>query len=418
MNRVIFHIDVNSAYLSWEAVYRLQRGGTEDLRNIPSVIGGDVKKRHGIVLAKSIPAKAYHIQTGESLMEARKKCPHLKIVPPNYGLYMKCSQAMVDLIGEYASTIQRYSVDECFIDFTDAIALKGDPLKVAHQLKDRIKKELGFTVSVGISSNKLLAKMASELKKPDAVSTLFPEEISYKMWPLPVGELFMVGRATYPKLKQIGIETIGDLAQLSPDILTAKLKSHGHLIWQYANGIENSPVKKSNRLEIKSIGNSTTISFDVDTEKEALLVLLSLCEMVGMRLREHAFLCQLVSVHFKNANFESISKQKKLAMPIEDTEAIYQAAKMLFLEVWDQSPIRQLGISVSEFCGDDFLQRSFFDASRREKMEKLDHAIDALRLKYHMKAVVRGAFLNSGISPMTGGVGEEGSDYPMMGSLL
>ena len=248
-DRTIFHIDVNSAYLSWEAVYRLQHGENIDLRKIPSVVGGDPKTRHGIVLAKSIPAKRFNIKTGETLYEATNKCKNLTIVPPNYGLYMKCSNAMINLLKEYSPNIQRFSVDECFMDFTDMNALYGDSIAAAQMIKERIKKELGFTVSIGVSNNKLLAKMGSDLKKPDAVTSLFPEEIKEKMWPLPIEDLFMVGRATAPKLKKLGIFTIGDLAMANLNLIKYKLKSHGELIWNYENGIEDSKIKPSNYIE-------------------------------------------------------------------------------------------------------------------------------------------------------------------------
>lgn len=349
MRSVIFHIDVNSAYLSWEAVYRLQRGESLDLRTIPSAVGGDPVKRHGIILAKSHAAKPYKIQTGESLMAAYQKCPHLKVVPPHYDLYLRSSNAMVELISEYSDAIQRYSIDECFVDFTHMVKLFGDPLNTAFIIKERIKKELGFTVSIGISSNKLLAKVASDLKKPDGITTLFPEEIAEKMWPLPVEDLFMVGRATHPKLYALGIETIGDLANYDVEILKHTLKSQGVLIWHYANGIETSPVKKSNHLAIKSIGNSTTMPFDIDTTKEAHLMILSLCEMVGMRLRDSRYLTRLVAVHFKTNIFNSTGHQRKFDTPTDHTCDIYEVACALFDDIWDGTPLRHMGVRVSEF---------------------------------------------------------------------
>jgi DNA polymerase-4 len=315
--RLIFHIDVNSAYLSWEAVYRLQQGAEIDLRTIPSVVGGDVESRHGIVLTKSIPAKKYGIQTGETLFTARQKCPDLVVVPPHYELYMLCSNAMVNILKEYTPTIQRYSVDECFLDFTNMENFYKDPIELAHTIKDRIKNELGFTTSIGVSNNKLLAKMGSDLKKPDAVTTLFPNEMKGKMWPLPVEDLFMVGRATAPKLHSLNIYTIGDLAQHDVDILKIKLKSFGIMLWEYANGIEDSEVRKSNYMDIKGIGNSTTISFDVTDKYTAHLVLLSLCEMVGMRLRDSGNCCRLISVSIKTNGFIQYSHQKKLFSPTD-----------------------------------------------------------------------------------------------------
>ncbi|MCG8337484.1 MAG: DNA polymerase IV, partial [Proteobacteria bacterium] len=216
-DRIIFHIDVNSAYLSWEAVYRLQHGDMQDLRKIPSVVGGDSAKRHGIVLAKSIPAKKYGIHTGNGLWEAKNKCGNLVIAPTNYGLYMECSNAMVEILKQYSPIVERYSIDECFLDVTHSERYAKDPVKTAHTIKNRIKKELGFTVNIGISCNKLLAKVASEFKKPDEVHTLFPGEMEEKFWPLPVRELFMVGFRTAPKLRRLNIVTIGDLAHANPE---------------------------------------------------------------------------------------------------------------------------------------------------------------------------------------------------------
>ena len=416
MSKIIFHIDVNSAYLSWEAVYRLQHGDTLDLRTIPSAVGGDPVKRHGIILAKSHAAKPYKIQTGESLMAAFQKCPHLTVVPPHYDLYLRSSNALMELIGEYSSQIQRYSIDECFVDFTDMVKLFGDPIQTAHIIRERIKKELGFTVSIGVSSNKLLAKVASDIQKPDAVTTLFPEEMPSKMWPLPVGDLFMVGRATVPKLNFLGIETIGDLANYDLEILKSTLKSQGILIWNYANGIEESIVKKSNRLAIKSIGNSSTIPYDIDNRKEAHLMILSLCEMVGMRLRDSQYLARLVSVSYKTDMFVTSGHQRKFDVPTDHTLEIYHYARALFDELWDGTPIRHLGVRVSEFCENDFVQMHFFDEYSKHRNNKLDTVIDALRARFEPKAIMRGCFVGSGIKPLTGGVGED--DFPLMSSVL
>ncbi|NLD51100.1 MAG: DNA polymerase IV, partial [Clostridiaceae bacterium] len=264
--RTIFHIDVNSAYLSWEAANRLQHGEALDLREVPSVVGGDEASRHGIVLAKSLPAKKFKIHTGESLFAARQKCPNLIVIPPHYDLYMQCHKAMMDVLHNFSPTIQIFSIDECFLDYTEMEAIWGSPLEAASAIKERIKKELGFTVNIGISNNKLLAKMGGDLKKPDMIHTLYPEEVPEKMWPLPVEDLYMVGRATAPKLHQMGIYTIGQLANADIELLKYKLKSFGQLIRDYANGIEDSQVAKGGRPPIKGIGNSTTISFDVDSK--------------------------------------------------------------------------------------------------------------------------------------------------------
>lgn len=417
MTRTIFHIDVNSAYLSWEAVYRLQHGETLDLRTIPSAVGGDPKKRSGIILAKSTPAKVYKIQTGETLVAAFQKCPNLVVVPPNYNLYMKSSDSLVTLLREYSDHIQRFSVDEVFMEITDLKRLYPDPLALAEEIRERIKSELGFTVSIGISSNKLLAKMAGELKKPDGVSSIWPEEIEQKMWPLPVEELFMVGRATQPKLNRLGIFTIGDLASYDLKSLEYTMKSHGRLIWQYAQGLEDSFVKKDSRVLVKGIGNSTTIPYDVDNAKEAKMILLSLTEMVAMRLRATGMCAMLVSVSIKTSEFEHYSHQRKFYTPTDATMQIYEYAKQLFDETWKGELIRHLGVRVSELCANDMIQLNLFEENERlEKLRQLDVTIDKLRERYDNKVITRGCFLNSGIKPISGGLPED--DYPLMSSML
>ncbi|NLY77557.1 MAG: DNA polymerase IV [Tissierellia bacterium] len=411
--RIIFHIDVNSAYLSWEAVYRLQHGEKIDLREIPAVVGGDESKRHGIVLAKSIPAKRYKIKTGESLYSARQKCPNLTVVPPNYERYMKASNSMVDLLKEYSPLIQRYSVDEVFMDLSH---IKDRPvLDVAYEIKERIKKELGFTVNIGISSNKLLAKMASDFKKPDRIHTLFPDEIQEKMWPLPVEKLFMVGSRTQKKLNGRGIFTIGQLAKLDREYIYSWLKKPGIMIWEYANGIENSQVRKDPD-PVKSIGNSTTTSYDVDNRKEAHMFLLALSEMVAMRTRNIGKMGRVISVSIKDKDFYSCSHQKKLDVATDSTKVIYETARKLFDEIWDGKPIRRFAVSISEFCSNELYQLSLLK-NYNQREEKLEKVIDAIRYKYGYNSIIRSCFLHSGIKPIIGGVTTE-EEYPMMSSII
>jgi DNA polymerase IV len=415
-DRVIFHIDVNSAYLSWTAVYKLQHGENLDLREVPSAIGGNPESRHGIILAKSIPAKKYKIKTGETLFSARQKCPKLIIESPTYGLYLKCSDAMVQIFKEYTPIIQRYSIDECFLDFTNMKNLYPDYIELAYTIKERIKTELGFTVNIGISSNKFLAKMASDFKKPDRVHTLFKNEIKDKMWPLPIEDLFMVGRSTAPKLRGMNINTIGELANYDLQLLKIRLKSYGALIWNYANGIENSLVRKSNFINMKSIGNSTTTHFDIDDTKSAHMVILSLSEMIGMRLRNSQNCCRVVSIGIKNSDFIYYSHQKKLYCATDCTKKIAESARQLFNEVWKGEAIRHIGVSVSELCSNDFYQTSIFDNYDIEKMRRLDRTIDSIRFKYGINSIERSVFLYSGIKSVTGGMGED--DYPVMSSIL
>jgi DNA polymerase-4 len=415
-NRIIFHIDVNSAYLSWSAVDRLQHGESLDIREIPAAVGGDPVSRHGIILAKSIPAKKYNIKTGETLYKALEKCPDLFIVSPSYDLYMSCSNAMVELLKEYTPVIQRFSVDECFLDFTNMENLYPDYIKLAYEIKDRIKNELGFTVSIGISNNKLLAKVASDIKKPDAVISLFPVEIKDKMWPLAVEDLFMVGRATLPKLHNLNIFTIGDLAKADLIILKERLKSHGVMLWNYANGIENSQVRKSNHIDIKGLGNSTTMPFDVTTRSEAHKVILSLSETVGMRLRDSGNCCSLVAVHFRTNEFYNCGRQHKISYYTDSTKNIASLACKLFDELWKGEPLRHMGVRVSELCSNDFCQVTLFEEKNNAKNSALDKTIDSIRLRFGSKSVIRGTFLNSGIKPLMGGVQEE--EYQVMSSIL
>ncbi|MGM0379679.1 MAG: Y-family DNA polymerase [Bacillota bacterium] len=415
MKNIFFLIDVNSAYLSWEAAYHLQHGGKVDYRKIPSIVGGDPTKRKGIVLAKSIPAKRYNIKTGESISEALRKCPNLKIVSPSYTKYMKASNALVKILKEYSPKVQRFSIDECFLEYIVNKHSNVNPIEVAYEIKERIKNELGFTVNIGVSTNKLLAKMASDLKKPDMVHTLFKSEIKNKMWPLEVDKLFMVGKATYSRLKDLDIHTIGDLAKMDVEILKHFFKSHGQLIWEYANGIENSKIDINNHRKVKSIGNSTTIPYDLTKEKEAFLYILSLTEMVAMRLREKNLLCSLVSISIKNSEFLRYSHQKKLSYNTDLTNDIYNELKKLFLSVWKKEPIRHLGVRVGSLSENRFDQLSIWNNNNQENLKKLDSTIDKLRLRYGENIIKRSSFLHSNIDSINGGVQK---DYPMMTSLL
>ena len=242
MSGVYFHIDVNSAYLSWTAAKRLVDGNPQDIRRIPAVIGGDESSRHGIVLAGSLPAKALGIRTGEPLIVARRRAPGLLILPPDYGLYAQCSRALMELLSQFSPDVFQYSIDEAFIDMSRSVRLFGSPLTAAETIRSRVREELGFTVNIGISSNKLLAKMASDFRKPDRCHTLFPEEIPLKMWPLPVSALFFAGPAARRKLQNLGIRTIGELARTDRALLTAHLKNQGRVLWEYANGFDTSPI--------------------------------------------------------------------------------------------------------------------------------------------------------------------------------
>ena len=413
--RLIFHIDVNSAYLSWTAVKLLQYGESLiDIREVPSVIGGSEENRHGIILAASIPAKKYGIKTGEPIYAARLKCKDLIVYPPDYNWYVKSSDALYELLSEYSPKIQRYSIDECFMDCSH---FKDDYKRMAMRIKMRISEELGFNCNIGISTNKLLAKMASDFKPKNTVHTLFKDEIALKMWPLPVGDLFMVGRASAEKLHKLNINTIGELAQYDVNLLTCKLHSHGKLIYEYANGIDNSEIRKSNYLEIKGIGNSTTIAYDIETAEEAFKILLSLTESVSMRLRESNSLCGLVAVSIKTNNFIHYSHQKPLNNFTDSTNIIFEGIKEAFKEGWRGEKIRQLGVRVTKLCDNSYYQQNLFDFENTEKQRKLDKTLDTLRNKYGKECVIRSTFLHSGVKPLDGGAGSD-QYYPIMSSIL
>ena len=408
MEKVIFHIDVNSAFLSWEAVYRLHHaGGTVDLRNEVAAVGGDMAMRHGIILAKSIPAKKYNIKTGESIVEALQKCPDLKLVPPNYSLYEQCSQAFMEILREYSPTVEQYSVDEAFVDMSGTRLLWGEPVEVAHRMKDRIRDELGFTANVGISENKLLAKMASDFQKPDQVHTLWKSEIENKMWPLPVSDLFFVGRATTKKLLNLGIRTVGDLAKSDPSILRSILKKHGEIIWAFANGLDVSVVEPQAPAP-KGYGNSTTIPFDVTDASTAKLVLLSLAETVAARLRAAKVKAEVIAVGIKNFNLSYASHQMTLNSPTNITVEIHQCACRLFDSLWDGTPIRHLGIHTSRIKDNiNMRQLDMFDSLDYEKLEQLDDTVDRIRLRYGNDSLKRAVFLGSAIDHMCGGISRE-----------
>lgn len=391
--RVIFHIDVNSAFLSWEAVYRIRElGETLDLRTIPSAVGGDISMRHGVILAKSVPAKDYRIQTGEPIVDALRKCPKLVLIKPNHTLYKKYSEAFMAVLRKYTDVIEQFSIDEAFMDMTGTELLFGEPVTVANRIKDEIYETLGFTVNVGISSNKLLAKMASDFKKPNLVHTLFLEEIEKKMWPLPVRDLFLVGKSSEAKLKSLGIRTIGDLAKADVGMLKSVLKKHGESIWNFANGRDDSAVE-SVLPDAKCYSNETTVSADITSAAAAKQVLLSLAESVACRLRRDEVRIEVISVNIRLNDLSYISHQCVVPSPTNITKEIYDIACRLFDELWDGTPIRLLGVATSKVSKDNSRQLSFVDDTDYEKLEKLDKAVDSIRERFGNGAIQRASFI-------------------------
>ncbi len=404
MKPIIFHIDVNSAYLSWTAVEQLKNGAEQDIREIPAIIGGDKASRHGIVLAKSVPAKKYGIVTGEPVVNALRKCPEIEMFPPNHKMYYEYSEKLMTFLKNYTPDIEQLSVDECFMDFTGIAHKYTSPIEAAIEIKDAVYNTFGFTVNIGISVNRLLAKMASDFEKPNKVHTLFPEEIPEKMWPLPVSELYMAGRSSVEVLNKLEIRTIGELATADPALIQLHLKSHGKTLWEFANGIDSAKVVRDH-VENKGIGNSTTLSKDVTTEEEAKKVLLWLAETVGGRLRKENQKAGMVSVEIKYSTFQSVSHQKQLSRSTNADQLIYQMAYELFRELWNGEPVRLLGIRTSKLEGMDTPEQiSLFDLSamqgedrrcviQSEKHQKLDKALDKIRKKYGDGSIKRGTFL-------------------------
>lgn len=408
MEKAIFHVDVNAAFLSWEAVYRIYHlGAKTDLREQVAAVGGDMALRRGIILAKSIPAKKYGIHTGETILDARQKCPNLKLVPPNYGLYERCSAAFMDILRQYSPCVEQYSIDEAYLDMTGTEKIWGDAVSTAERIREEIRDTLGFTVNIGISSNKLLAKMASDFTKPDRVHTLWREEIEEKMWPLPVEELFFVGRATTAKLQKLGIRTIGQLACADLNMLRTHLKKHGEIIWGFANGLDVSVVQ-GQPVPNKGYGNSTTIAFDVTDASTAKLVLLALAETVGARLRAANVQAEVVAVGIKTHDLRYAGHQMTLRNATNITIEIHRCVCQLFDELWDGTGIRHLGIHTSRIMDRmDMRQLDMFDSTDYEKLERMDAAVDQVRKRYGNDSLMRAVFVGSPIDHMSGGISRE-----------
>ncbi|MCI6732867.1 MAG: DNA polymerase IV [Lachnospiraceae bacterium] len=392
--RLIFHIDVNSAFLSWEAARRVKQG-QEDLRLIPSCVGGNPQKRTGIVLAKSIPAKKFGVVTGEPMSQALRKCPHLVSVKPDFRLYESCSKAFKSICNEYAPAMESFSIDEVFLDMTGTGRIYPDPVAVAHEIKDRIRDTLGFTVNVGIGPNKLLAKMASDFEKPDKVHTLFSTEIRRKMWILPVRDLLTVGKMTAEKLNQNQIFTIGDLA-CSDLTRIQKIVGHkmGIQIHRYANGIDDSPVRPG-RDEAKGYSVETTLEYNIEKVEDAWPILLTQADIAAARMRSEGAKCRCVSVVWRTTEFVNRSHQCRLKESTDVTTEIYETARKLFRESWNGQPLRLIGLSLTELDDGSYEQLSFIRDENKEKMRKMDQAVDALRGKFGNDIIKRGSTLDA-----------------------
>lgn len=393
MKKVIFHIDVNSAFLSWEALRLLEEGSSTDLRNVPSAVGGDRTRRHGIVLAKSTPAKKYGIETAEPIAQALKKCPDLIVVPPHFDFYTKCSKAFIEILKRYSPVVEQFSIDEAFCDMSGTEGIYGDLVEFAHKLKSVIYEELGFTVNIGISTNRLLAKMASDFQKPYMVHTLFPEEIEKKLWPLPVKELLYVGKSSAKKLDNLGIRTIGELAKTDINILKLHFKKQGEIFHCYANGIDNDSLNLA-PPQVKGYSNSLTLPIDVTDRETAHKILLSLCETTSSRIRADKATIMVVGVTITDYQFNTTSKQCSLFSPTNVTGEIYSNVVKLFDELWIGAPIRLLGVSTSKATNDEYSQYDLFDTNKHEKLRNLDSAIDKIRDKYGKNMIQRASLID------------------------
>lgn len=390
----ILHIDVNNAFLSWTAIDRLAQGETLDIREIEAVIGGDESKRAGIVLAKSMKAKQKGVHTAETIYQARLKCPNLQVFKGDYKSYRKHSNDLYNLLLQYTDKIERFSIDECFLDMTEYLG-NSRLIDKAFEISKRVKKELGFTVNIGVAHNKLLAKMASDFTKPDKVHTLYEEEIATKMWTLPVSELFMLGRKTLPKLYNMKIKTIGDLARQDKNEMIKRFGKHGLIMWEYANGIDNSPV---NYLEEKpkGIGNSVTLPMDICDKEKLEEILLTLTEQVTYRLRKYNMYANVVNVQLRTKDFKDFSHQKRIGKSTSNTKEIYNVAKDLLNEMYKKGTfIRLVGLRVDSLVDKDEVQLSLFTDENDKKQEKLDEVVDKIKQKYGYNSITRAGKLHS-----------------------
>ena len=387
MTKIIMHIDVNNAFLSWLAVLLLKEGYDTDIRNTYAVIGGDEESRHGIVLAKSNPAKKKGVVTAETLYSARRKCPGLKVYPPNYNWYKKMSTSMFELISRYTPDIEKMSIDECFIDYTPVKHLYGDEIKFAYKIKKEIKDKLGFTVNVGVANNKICAKMASDLSKPDKVHTIFMSEVKEKMWPLPIGDLFGIGKKTKVKLNDLGIKTIGDLAQFDENELYEYFKNMAHDMILSANGIGSDFVNSEVSVP-KGIGNETTLNRNIYHKDELFPYLLALSENVTLRLRKQEKYAYVVVVTLKDKYFKRTSHQKKLVNATNLTEEVFKVTKEILSEMDVSNGVRLIGVRLDNLVDTSVHQVSLFEnIESRDDNKVLEKTVDQLKEKYGFKVI-------------------------------
>ncbi len=395
MERIILHIDVNNAFLSWSALLYLK--DNYDLRKKYAVVGGDEDKRHGIVLAKSPLAKKLGIKTSETLYSARRKCPNLIVVPPNYKWYSQKSHELFELLYSYTPDIEIASIDECYLDYTKVKNLYGDVLEFAKKIQNQIYNELGFTVNIGIANNKLCAKMASDFTKPNKIHTLFSNEIKEKMWPLPIENLFGIGKSTSSKLRNLNINTIKDLATTNKD-LSRYFKNQASKMIMWANGIDDTLVK-SIQTKRKGIGNSTTPDHNLCYIEEVYPYLEAISDNIATQLRKEKKYALVVQVVLKDKYFKSYSHQKKLKNATNTTSVIYETSKELLKEMWNDEAIRLVGIRLDNLVENSNYQLSLFEQIKTvENNSKLDETIDEIKNKYGSNIIKRASLMENKIT--------------------
>lgn len=386
--RIIFHVDVNNAFLSWTAIDLLNHGYDKDIRTIASVIGGDEEKRHGIVLAKSMVAKKNGVVTAETLYMAKKKCPDLLVFPPNYEYYIEMSRKFYNYLKDYTPVIEQASIDECYLDLTGTNYLYDDILKIAYKIKNEIKEKFGFTVNIGIGNNKLCAKMASDFTKPDRVHTLFDYEVESKMWPLPVKDLLFVGKRSAQLLESIGIHTIGQLANIDPNKLRKDFKNRTEELINSARGIDNSMVITDYGYN-KCISISRTLEKDTSDIRKLKKILLDMSDQVGLRARKYNLFAKNIAITFKTSSFKSYSHSMTLTNSINNTLEIYKNVLVLFEKINNSEKIRSIGVRLGDLDFKSMEQVSLFTTKNDDNIQKL---LDTINSKYQNTMVMPAIF--------------------------
>lgn len=390
--KVIFHIDINNAFLSWTAVKLLNEGYEKDIRTIPSIIGGDEEKRHGIVLAKSPVAKKYGIKTAETIYSAKKKCPNLEVFPPNMEFYHEMSNKFFKHLEKYTPSIEKLSVDECFMDMSNSSLLYDDLVMLAYQIKEEVYALYGFTVNIGISSSKICAKMASDMEKPNKVHTLFLNEIERKMWPLPVDDLYMVGKHAAEKLHSLGINTIGELAHTPEKDLIKHFNKHGTVMWQYANGQSDDFSTKSEERN-KCLSTSQTFSTDIGEKNKLLQILFQQVDTLCKDLRKQKLYTNTIAITYKTSDFISYSKQMTISTVTNSTEEIGKYISNLLDQSWKNENLRNIGVRFSNLTDKKQKQISIFtNNTEDEKNDTVQETMDKINDKYG-SSVIRQANL-------------------------